>query len=1178
MDTERWQRVGDIFERLQDVPADQRETLLLSLCAGDGELKRIVVSMLDSQNSAHPFGPDSAATDVAQKLTHDHIRDFAENALAEAALQDSRIGPWRLVRKIGTGGMGVVWLAERADGQFQQRAALKLIKRGMDSEAVLARFLRERQILARLEHPNIARLLDGGITADGRPYFAMEYIEGLPLLAYASKQRLKLDQRIRLFLEICASVEFAHANHVVHRDIKPSNVLVTANGSVKLLDFGIAKMLQNDSSETTLTSAQRDRPMTPAYAAPEQISGDEISEATDVYALGGVLYELLTDRRAYDLTGANDARDVLRIIAATDPIAPSRLKLTTTPVPSKQLRGDLDVIVLTALKQEPARRYANVAAFAADLRNYLDGQPIAARRDHVLYRGYKFIRRHRTGAAAWAAVALIACALIGFESLQVPPSGYAGSNAALAIVDFNNLTQNKEQAWIAPALAKMLSTELSLGSQMHALPDELVRNAGTDLAAPLAGGYAPQSLSMLRKRLGADLVLSGSYLISGTADEPKLRFDLAVQDTRTGIAVATVEQTGALSDLPTMIQKAGSDLRSRLGFAAIGEAEKQQVDRAQPPNTDVARHMGIALEALHKSDPAKARDELLEAVALAPSYAPTYLYLAQAWKALGYESKAIANAQRAQSLADGLPPDLRLRISREVAVQKSDWTKALELDQQLLALDPKNFELRLTQINDLTDAGKWDAVASALRQVQQLPDGLNDPRVDIAASTAAKTRSDPQAQLHFAQTALAKANLRDERALAVQARYRLAQAQESLGDLHEAEMNFRETVSESQRIGNPRSEANAHVELANIYALRKDRMKASQHYDNAREIYQRIGSRQGLGFVYEGLMQLLWNAGDSDGAAAAAAESLALRREVGDLAGEGAMLSSLAYFKMDDAITDEVMKDFRMAVEIDERAGAKLEHAYALRNYAEALRLRGELKEASKICEQLRIEVSSMTDPAIHLASLRKCSQIALDRGDLDGAMSGMLQAKKIAADIADDRSASELEISFAEIDIANKKFSSARDRLLHALRGLQGGESHPSEAQAQSLLAICFNALNQPTERDQSIALANTLRNRATARREIFPTDLALSKLDGAMGRHDKAMIDLRALGDEATKRLWIANLLETQLATLQLMEKEDSPKTSAARLRNDLQTSAQQLGFGWILIRMRPTPDRKN
>ncbi len=393
MDTQRWQRIGAIFDEMVEAPADARAALLDRLCGDDTTLRHDVETLLAADGAADRFdrGVDSARNFV--------VADWAENGDVHAVHASERVGPWRLIEELGRGGMGVVWLAERADGQFEQRAALKLIKRGMDSEAVLARFLRERQILAHLEHPHIARLLDGGIADDGLPYFAMEYVEGLPLLDYAAEHELVLEDRIKLFLDICSAVQFAHRQLVVHLDLKPSNVLITADGTAKLLDFGIAKLLGGESASASETGDLRDRPLTPAYASPEQLSGASVSTATDVYALGALLYELLTGQRPHDLGESPTLEEIRKLLETTAPPAPSKRAAIDAPIAARRLRGDLDTIVLTALKREPDRRYATVYALTVDLRSYLDGRPIAARRDSAVYRGSKFVLRHRLGVA-----------------------------------------------------------------------------------------------------------------------------------------------------------------------------------------------------------------------------------------------------------------------------------------------------------------------------------------------------------------------------------------------------------------------------------------------------------------------------------------------------------------------------------------------------------------------------------------------------------------------------------------------------------------------------------------------------------------------------------------------------------------------------------------------------------
>lgn len=322
---------------------------------------------------------------------------------AEAsALANQQFGPYRVVREIGRGGMGTVWLAERADGQFQQQVALKLIKRGMDSDEIVWRFRHELQILASLAHPNIARLLDGGTAEDGRPYFVMEYVEGVSLDRYCADNQLNLTARLRLFLTVCAAVQHAHQKLVVHRDLKPGNILVTAEGTVKLLDFGLAKLLDPAQGDAEITQT-RQRLLTPEYASPEQLRGGAISLSSDVYALGVVLHRLLTGARPYQLTDETP-HALAQAICEQEPIRPSALAQTSEL--RRILVGDLDSIVLKALRKEPAARYATVEQLADDLERYLEGSPVRARAGTTTYRTLKFIRRHRGLAAATAVVFL----------------------------------------------------------------------------------------------------------------------------------------------------------------------------------------------------------------------------------------------------------------------------------------------------------------------------------------------------------------------------------------------------------------------------------------------------------------------------------------------------------------------------------------------------------------------------------------------------------------------------------------------------------------------------------------------------------------------------------------------------------------------------------------------------
>jgi serine/threonine-protein kinase len=398
---ERWQRLAPIFDQALDLAPEARAAYLDRACAGDASLRADAELLLAADAASGEFLEGSAETyfgDVAAFLP-----------------PGTRLGSYSVVREQGHGGMGAVYLAERADGEFQQSVALKVVRGGMDSDEVRRRFLAERQILARLNHQNIAKLLDGGLTAEGRPWFAMEYIAGEPLTVYGNSRQLPVLQRLRLFIDVCEAVRYAHQNLIVHRDLKPSNILVTDDGTVKLLDFGIAKLVEGEgggrSVEAPATRTEL-RVLTPEYAAPEQVRGEPVTTATDVYALGAVLYELLTGRRVHQFDRYTPA-EVERVVCDTEPQPPSAVMTGAARLP-RLLRGDLDTIALHALQKEPARRYPSVEALLEDLRRSQAGLPITARPDSIGYRARKFFRRHRIGVVG--GVTLVLALLGGFAA------------------------------------------------------------------------------------------------------------------------------------------------------------------------------------------------------------------------------------------------------------------------------------------------------------------------------------------------------------------------------------------------------------------------------------------------------------------------------------------------------------------------------------------------------------------------------------------------------------------------------------------------------------------------------------------------------------------------------------------------------------------------------------------
>ncbi|HWW97384.1 MAG TPA: protein kinase [Edaphobacter sp.] len=454
MSSSTWIRVSDLVDAAMQLSPEERAGYLDKAC-DDPKLRAYIDSLVVPFEQAGDF--------LEEPALESYARSNAEEYGANAWI-GRRIGDYRLDEQIGEGGMGAVFRASRADDQYRKQVAIKLLKEGFESSYALARFRAERQILANLEHPNIARLIDGGQTEEGFPYFVMELVDGEPIDQYCDAHKLSINERLRLFSTICSAVEYAHQNLVIHRDLKPANILVTADGAPKLLDFGIARLLSPDllaeESERTVSLL---RVMTPEYASPEQIRGDAVTTASDVYSLGVVLYLLLTGHRPYYFTGRSPTA-MAEVICDTEPLRPSvvvsRTEVRTNSDGStavlaspesvsaaredkperlrRRLSGDLDNVLLMALRKEPQRRYASVGEFSRDIQHYLQDAPVLACQDTFVYRTSKFIRRHRVVSAS---VAIFTLTLLGGILTTLHQARIARAERAKAERRFNDVRQ-----------------------------------------------------------------------------------------------------------------------------------------------------------------------------------------------------------------------------------------------------------------------------------------------------------------------------------------------------------------------------------------------------------------------------------------------------------------------------------------------------------------------------------------------------------------------------------------------------------------------------------------------------------------------------------------------------------------------------------------------------------------
>ena len=630
---ERWRRLKEILaDALEQSSPEERTALLRRACTNDATLLREAQQLLEHDDTIFEEFAEFAAT----RLTENEGDRIGE-----------RLGAYVIVQELGRGGMGAVYLAKRADGQFHKRAAIKVLKRGTDTEEVLRRFRIERQILAELEHPNITRLLDAGTTADGLPYFVMEFVEGTPITRFVQRENVDLRGRLSLFIKVCSAVELAHRHQVIHRDIKPHNVLVNADREPKLLDFGIAKLLSIDSDEG-ITTVAAERRLTPLYAAPEQRAGQPATIATDVYSLGALLYELLTNKPPVADSDSKVSKDV----------ASGRVsKVAASSGTEHQLRGDLDAIVLFAMRKEPEMRYATVADLADDIRRHLAREPVVARHPTLGYRAKCLVKRNGSRLVASAAVVIVlAAVLFAFwarsqqnarEAAGMPARGVSAPASdirkSIAVLPFQNLSSDPDNAYFADGIQDEVLTRLTKIGDL-----KVISRTSTQ-------GYQsqPGNLAEIAKQLGVANILEGSVQKAGN----QVRVNVHLVNVQTGSQLWAETYDRNLSDIFSVETEIAKGIAESLQAKLTGREE--QALAAKPTNNPQAYDAylrGLAFEARsnYSSDALFKAIEFYDlAVRLDPNFALAWARLSGV-HALLYSNRRDTTAARRDAAKEAL--------------------------------------------------------------------------------------------------------------------------------------------------------------------------------------------------------------------------------------------------------------------------------------------------------------------------------------------------------------------------------------------------------------------------------------------------------------------------------------------------------------------------------------------
>ena len=719
MSPERWQQIEAVFQSAVDLSPHERERYLETACGADPELRAEVVRLLSSADLADDFIESPVWTDSsflnssAKKLISDSLENHIELPNADEFI-GRKIGVYQLMSEIGRGGMGAVFLANRADGEFSQKVAIKLIKRGMDSDFIVRRFKHERQILASFEHPYIARLFDGGTTIDGIPYFVMEYIEGQTLYQYCDKQKLDIRSRLKTFQKICSALSYAHERQIVHRDIKPSNILINKYGNPKLLDFGIAKILDPDLIHESLNpTASIMRMMTPDYASPEQVRGDEITAASDIYSLGILLYELLTGRRPYNFAG-RALHEVSRVICEVSPKLPSDIvssgdnllpqysssdraseiaRSTTAIDLSRALRAGLDNIIMKALAKNTADRYASAKDFSEDISRYMTGGSVKAA---------PFVASEEGN---------------GHRHLSVAPN-----TKALAILPFRFLNlgsnQDTDDSFLGLGLADALISRLSKIKRFVVRPTSSILSFGDDLIDPIRAG----------RELKVDFILDGNIKKANN----RLRVTVQLLNVRENAAIWATSIDEVLSDVfaleDTLSNKLIEVLLPQLTGSELEEYSKRGTEN--PEAFESYLRGRYHFNTFTEDGLAKAFVAFHTAIAADPDYAHAYAGIADYYNWLGIMGvlpplECFQPAIEAASKAVALDPDLseaHASLGFSLHAGNHDWANAENHLRKAIELNPGNANAYVWYSIVLFTEGRFtDGLEFARRSVELDP-------------------------------------------------------------------------------------------------------------------------------------------------------------------------------------------------------------------------------------------------------------------------------------------------------------------------------------------------------------------------------------------------------------------------------------------------------------------------
>ena len=1188
---EKWEQVKELFALALERDPEERSSFLRQACAGDDSLRTEVESLLSSFDGAATFLEDCPAADLAS----------AQSRAMTGKMTGKRIGAYRIIREVGQGGMAVVYLAERADDQYRKSVAIKMLKPETQKDEVLRRFRIERQALAGLDHPSIVRLLDGGSTEEGLPYLIMEYVEGVRIDEYCDTHRLSITGRLQLFRAVCLAVQYAHEALVIHRDLKPSNILITQEGVVRLLDFGIAKVLNPQwSPDTTLTRTDW-RPMTPEYASPEQLRGAPVTKATDIYSLGILLYELLTGHRPYPVRH-DSALEIEQRHYNEEPEKPSvavgridekasqdgstRTAITPQLVAevrairpeelSHCLRGDLDTMVMKAIRTEPEHRYASAEEFSKDIERHLSGLPIKARKPTLLYRGGKFVHRHTESLATAILILAVTAGLGGWAARRMwkqknaaepPPSAvHVRIRPSVAILGFKNLSSRPDTGWISTALSEMLTAELAAGEQLRTVPDETVARTKIDLGLSDVESLPPDTLAQVRRNLASDFVILGSYLDLGEEKGGQIRLDLRLEDAVKGVTAAAVSETGTEKNIIDLVLQVGARLREQFGLERLSKIESDGVRAESPSNPEALRPYSQGLAKIRAFDALSAREFLSHAVAVDPSFPLAHSELARTWSSLGYDSNAQQEAKKALDGAGKLSREKHLLVEARFYETSRDWGRAIEAYQTLFSFFPDNLDYGLQLANAETAGGRGKDALKSLAALDALgAQTKENPRIDLARSDAAASLGDHKLRRDAAELAAQKAGEQGAKLLAARARNSECRALADLGENEKAKSACEEAMQIYTAAGDRGGLAQTLHDMAEVPINQGDFATAETLYSQSLTIARAIGNQKGQAREQMDLGLISAKRGDFTTARRMYDETFRIYQKAGDKYGMASVMGNTGNLLREQGKLQDALNDFQKTFELSNEVGHRVSAAQALGAIGTVLREKGDLAGAYRMYQQ---ELTTMreTGGKVHYAStLVEVGKVLRQQAEADKAHQAYLEALSLQEELGNKSDAAETRLALAELDCDSGKGTEAEQLSRAAVEVFRADAYAEDEIFARSMLSRALLQQGKVDEARAAIAEAVRLSEKSQDVSVRIPVIIdhayvmaAGKNLGGAETTAQEALTRTRNLG---LFRLQ----LEASLALGEVQIQKKNPNMGRKRLE-ETEKAARSKGFELI------------